>query len=411
MSGTSLALGNLRGVVILIVLGFHSVLAYLASLPATARKFDTPPYEWEASPIIDSQRWLGFDLFCAWHDVYLMSLMYFLSGLFVWGSLTRKGSRLFLSDRLLRLGLPLIPAVFVLMPIALYPAYLATASEPSVSEYWQQFMALPFWPCGPQWFLWQLLALNILAAAIYRLTPQRFMPQRFMPQAGDRLARWTGRTNEHPGRFYVALAVASAAAYIPLALIYSPWSWFQLGPFAFQWCRPLHYLVYFFAGIAVGTYGLDRGLLATDGALARRWPVWVAVAAATFLAWIAPTAIVMATEQPHFALLLGSALGYVLACAGGGMAVLALALRFSTRRRRVLDSLSENAYGMYLVHYVFVVWLQYTLLGVAAPAIVKAAIVFAGTLLLSWGTSAALRSIPLGSRRIGNDGSALAKAS
>ena len=119
MSRTSLALGNLRGIVILIVLGFHSVLAYLDFLPATAQKFDTAPYEWVASPIIDSQRWLGFDLFCAWHDVYLMSLMYFLSGLFVWGSLTRKGTRLFLSDRLLRLGLPLIPAVFVLMPIAL----------------------------------------------------------------------------------------------------------------------------------------------------------------------------------------------------------------------------------------------------------------------------------------------------
>src|SRR5712671_3989510 len=122
MSRTSLALGNLRGIVILIVLGFHSVLAYLDFLPATAQKFDTPPYQWVASPIIDSQRWLGFDLFCAWHDVYLMALMYFLSGLFVWGSLTRKGVRLFLSDRLLRLGLPLIPAVFVLMPIALYPA-------------------------------------------------------------------------------------------------------------------------------------------------------------------------------------------------------------------------------------------------------------------------------------------------
>jgi peptidoglycan/LPS O-acetylase OafA/YrhL len=401
MSKTSLALSHLRGVVILIVLGFHSILAYLDWLPATATRFDSPPYEWQATPIIDSQRWLGFDLFCAWHDVYLMSLMYFLSGLFVWTSLSRKGARQFLSDRLLRLGLPLIPAVFVLIPIALYPAYLATANEPSISEYWQQFMALPFWPCGPLWFLWQLLALNILAAAIYRL----------VPQAGDRLACWAGRMSAHPRRFYVALAAASAAAYIPLALIYSPWSWFQLGPFAFQWSRPLHYLVYFLAGIAVGTYGLDRGLLATNGALARRWPAWVAVATVTFLAWIAPTAVVMGMDQPHLALLFGSALGFVLACAGGGMLVLALALRFATRRRRILDSLSENAYGMYLVHYVFVVWLQYAMLGMAIPAIIKAAIVFAGTLLLSWGTTAALRSIPLGSRLIGNDGGALAKAS
>src|SRR5262249_32444647 len=174
---------------------------------------------------------------------------------------------------------------------------------------------------------------------------------------------------------------------------------------------PLHYVVYFFAGIAVGSYGLDRGLLTTDGALARRWPLWGCVAFATFLLWISPTALVMGTDKPHFALLFGSALGFVLACAGGGIGVLALALRFATHRQWALDSLSQNAYGMYLVHYVFVVWLQYAMLGVVIPAIVKAAIVFTGTLAMSWATTAALRSIPLGSRLIGNDGRALAKAS
>jgi peptidoglycan/LPS O-acetylase OafA/YrhL len=401
MSRTSLALNNLRGFVILIVLAFHSALAYLDSLPSAAARFDTPPYAWEASPIIDSERWLGFDLFCAWHDIYLMSLMYFLSGLFVWGSLTRKGSRAFLSDRFLRLGLPLIPAVFVLMPIALYPVYLATTPEPSVSEYWRQWMALPFWPCGPQWFLWQLLALSVVAAALYR----------FVPSAGAALERLAAVVSGHPARFLLALAAASAAAYVPMALIYSPWSWFQYGPLAFQWSRPLHYLVYFFAGAAVGIYGLDRGLLATDGMLARRWPLWLAVAGVTFLLWIGPTALTMGTENPSFDLLLGSALGFALACAGGGIAVLALALRFATRRSRILDSLSANAYGMYLVHYVFVVWAQYAMLGVALPAIAKAAIVFASALLLSWTTTAALRSIPLGSRLIGNDARALAKAS
>jgi surface polysaccharide O-acyltransferase-like enzyme len=93
------------------------------------------------------------------------------------------------------------------------------------------------------------------------------------------------------------------------------------------------------------------------------------------------------------------------------MGVLALALRFATQRQRILDSLSQNAYGMYLVHYVFVVWLQYAMLGVLIPAIVKVAIVFTGTLLMSWAATAALRSIPFGSRLIGDDGRALAKAS
>jgi glucan biosynthesis protein C len=56
VSSSSIALGNLRAVVIVIVLAFHSVLPYLASLPATAHRFDSAPYLWQAFPIIDSQR-------------------------------------------------------------------------------------------------------------------------------------------------------------------------------------------------------------------------------------------------------------------------------------------------------------------------------------------------------------------
>jgi hypothetical protein len=41
---------------------------------------------------------------------------------------------------------------------------------------------------------------------------------------------------------------------------------------------------------------------------------------------------------------------------------------------------------------------------------VKAAIVFAGTLVLSWGMTAAIRSVPLGARLIGTGQRALAKA-
>jgi hypothetical protein len=48
-----------------------------------------------------------------------------------------------------------------------------------------------------------------------------------------------------------------------------------------------------------------------------------------------------------------------------------------------------------------VIWLQYALLGVALYAIVKAMIVFGGTLLLAWATTAATRLVPFGSLLIG----------
>jgi len=73
-----------------------------------------------------------------------------------------------------------------------------------------------------------------------------------------------------------------------------------------------------------------------------------------------------------------------------------MCLRLMRTRHLLLDSLSDNAYSIYLLHYVFVVWLQYALLGVGLDAIGKASIVFVGALSLSWAASAGLMT--LGSR-------------
>lgn len=381
MSRSSLALVNLRAVVILIVLAFHSVLPYLASLPTTPLPFDRAPYQWLAFPIIDHQRWFGFDLFCAWQDVGLMTLMFFLSGLFVPSSLAGKGSWKFLSDRLLRIGLPMALAVIFLAPLAYYPAYRTTAVDPGLGAYLEHWLALPFWPCGPQWFLGELLAFTILVAAAYR----------FLPGWDRHLVRWVALADSHPVRFVAGLATISAVVYVPLMLAYSPFAWVNIGPIAFQPSRPLHYLVYFLAGVAVGSYGLDRGLLDCDGILARRWPAWLAAAFAGFLLWAAPTSATLAdwSNAPLIAKFAAGA-GFAVACATSCLSSLAICLRFAHWRAWAFDSLSTNAYRMYLVHYVFAVWLQYALLGTGLFAIGKAAIVFGGTLIMSWSIAAAM---------------------
>jgi glucan biosynthesis protein C len=389
MSRSSVVLANLRAVVIIIVLAFHSVLPYLASLPAAAYPFDTAPYQWLAFPIVDSQRWFGFDLFCAWQDLGLMTLMFFLSGLFVPSSLARKGSWRFLSDRLLRIGIPFVLAVIFLAPLAYYPVYRTTAVDPSLNAYWQHWRSLPFWPNGPQWFLGQLLAFNVLAAALYR----------FIPGWGERLVRLVAFVGENPVRFFVVLVTMSALAYVPLALAYSPFEWTNVGLISFQLSRPLHYAAYFLVGSAVGTYGLDRGLLASDGSLARSWTAWLAVSFVGFLLWAAPTSVTMADwNNAPLVMKFAAAMGFVVACAAGCLCLLAICLRFAHERTRAFDSLSDNAYRMYLIHYVLAVWLQYARLDTGLFAIGKAAIVFGGTLIMSWTIAAILGGEPLVSR-------------
>jgi glucans biosynthesis protein C len=385
MSRTSAALGNLRGFVILLVLAFHSVLAYLDFLPKSPFAFDNPPYLWRAFPIVDTQRWFGFDLFCAWQDVFLMSLFFFLSGLFVWPSLERKGVPTFLRDRVLRLAVPFALVVALLMPLANYPTYLQTAVDPGFGAFWRHWLSLPFWPCGPMWFLWLLLVADLAAAGL----------RQFFPRAGEVMNRLSVAAAARPMRCLAGVVVVSALAYAPLAVAFGPSDWVAFGPFGLQLSRPLHYAVYFFAGVALGAPGIERGLLAADGVLVRRWALWPVVAIGSLLVWMALTASTMeASGSVSLGLRIVAYLSFALACLTSCGAVLALVFRFAARRSRVLGSLSRDAYGMYLVHYVFVVWLQYALLGIALAAVVKGAVVFAGTLLLSWGTIIALRRIP-----------------
>jgi len=54
MNKASVALSNLRAIVIVIVVAFHSSLAYLTSAPAPIRAFNQPPYKWQAFPIVDN---------------------------------------------------------------------------------------------------------------------------------------------------------------------------------------------------------------------------------------------------------------------------------------------------------------------------------------------------------------------
>ncbi len=378
----SLALNNLRTFAVILVLAVHSFVAYLGSSPASSFRFDDPPYRWRSIPIIDIDRWFGFDIFCAHQDTYLIALLFFLSGLFAWPSLARKGSRTFLRDRVVRLGLPFVLTVGLLMPIALYPVYRVTAVDPGLTAYWQHWLALPFWPSGPPWFLWVLLIFDLGAAALYR----------FARPSGDAFGRIVGKLGARPPSFVFALVAISALAYIPLALMFTPWTWFHVGPFAFQLCRPLLYAVYFMAGLGIGAYGVERGLLAPDGGLARQWLAAGGAALASFALWLGFAGIAAASDGPPSVLLqVFQALSFVLSCAASCLFLLAIFVRFANRHIRLLDAVGDKAYGMYLVHYLFAVWLQFALLELALIAFIKGAMVFSGTFVLSWALVAAIR--------------------
>jgi len=73
---------------------------------------------------------------------------------------------------------------------------------------------------------------------------------------------------------------------------------------------------------------------------------------------------------------------------------MAFFLRFQRRPGPIRDSLAANAYGIFLLHYFCVSWLQLALLDVEISGWLKATVVFAGALTISWSLSAVLRRAP-----------------
>lgn len=95
----NVAIGYLRAFVTVLVVAHHAALSYHPFAPAPIASLIAEPRLWPAFPVVDAQRWSGFSLLVGFNDAFFMSLMFSLSGLFVWKSLERKGSGAFVRVR------------------------------------------------------------------------------------------------------------------------------------------------------------------------------------------------------------------------------------------------------------------------------------------------------------------------
>src|SRR5258708_4245545 len=223
------------------------------------------------------QSFLGFDGVVLLKVSFFMSAMFFLSGLCVWPSLKRKGTGWFLRDRWWRLGLPFVICALILMPIAYYAVELRLHPDVSFPAFWWKTITVGPWMIGPAWFVWVLLALDVIAALVYRAAPVLV----------EAIGRLSLASFAKPGLFFWALLIASVIVYVPAVLYFCASRWFAVGPVAVQASRIMLYLVYFFAGVGIRAVPFYQGPLARDRRLARRWPVWVSVTVVTYCCIIA----------------------------------------------------------------------------------------------------------------------------
>ena len=364
------ALDRARTFLTLVVLFHHSVIPY-TYFGHTDPKF-----------------WIGFDAVVLATDSFFMAMFFFLSGLFVWPGLVRKGPFSYLRDRLLRLGLPFVICALTVIPIAYYAIELRQTPDVSFADFWWKTVTVGPWPSGPIWFLWVLFAFDLVASLLCWLRPNLL----------DTINRLSLRAFERPAEFFAVMLAVTAVLYIPGRVYFGAGSWFEFGPFSVQHGRVLLYATYFFFGAGIGAAALDRGLLGADGRLAKSGWGWLITALVPYcLMWV----LVYIKRE-----ILGNPVrlpdwyeaSYGLFFAAFSVtimfAILAYFLRFKRSGWSILDPMQGEAYGMFLVHYPIVLWIQYWLYDVDVPAFVKVIVVFVLTVALSWAVTAALRKIP-----------------
>ncbi|HVQ69481.1 MAG TPA: acyltransferase [Bradyrhizobium sp.] len=348
----------------------------------------------------DRMRWLGFDLIVLFNDSFFMAFMFLVSGLFVHDSLTRHGAGGFLRRRAWRLGIPLLVSIFVLIPIAYYASFLRYhmpgTTDFDYFHYWGRMITTGPWPSGQSWFLWVLLVFDVIAAAIWITAPKML----------GAFGRLIDALRSRPAMAFAAFVVASGGSYLPMHVWFGDGAWFEPGhyPFPIQTSRILLYPAYFFTGVGIGVIGLRAGILAENGEVAKRWATWLTIAILLFglilLLVFAHHNWIENVAAPPLWWRAAYGLAFAIFSTVMAFTVLATSLRLSRASMRLLDAMQPSAYGIFLFHYMFIIWLQYFVYDPAWPAGVKAAIVFAVTLGGSWLLTVLLRKIPLVARTI-----------
>ncbi len=231
-------LDNVKTLLIAGIIAAHAVMGYATFGSWTYQDVQ----EVTLSPVVET---IFVILVMSLGGLFLMALFFLISGLFTEDSLGRKGPSRFVSDRLLRLGLP-----FAVYTLLLWPLLEFALHEPLLHQgsYWRSFTNTdPVLDSGPMWFVGVLLFYSLALVAWRRLFPP--------PAPSEGPLRW---------RTLVLLSLAVGVATFVFRIAFSADSNQPLNSHLWAWPE---YLAMFGLGVVAARHGWLRPV---PGALARR---------------------------------------------------------------------------------------------------------------------------------------------
>ena len=380
--GRNLWVDYLRSALTVLVVAHHSSLAY-----TTFAKFNSDAYINSTHAIVDTKRWIGLDIFENFNDIFFMSLMFLIGGLFLSKSIAGKGTLHFIKDRFYRLFIPFLFGGTLLMLIAYFPSYFVAHHSTNIISYIKDFFTTEKWPVGPPWFIWVLFAFNLLFA----------FSNLILKKLNKKLGEQFSWFQNHPFLFFALILAITWLLYVPLAYNAGAGTWTGIGPFDFQLSRILLYFGYFMIGVFIGNADFNNGIFSEKSLVVKKWRLW------GLLSLIVYSVLTITVGQKFLEQMVRDNkikafdawmiyyTVYVASCTLSSIAFITIFRKQIHTKKTWWSSLSENAYLIYLIHFAFVTWIQFSLMGVNIPAFFKFLLTFIIALLLSWKASILLR--------------------
>jgi glucan biosynthesis protein C len=316
--------------------------------------------------------------FCGVNQAYFMGLFLFISAYFVPGAYDRKGAGLFLKDRLIRLGIPLMVYGWIIRPVWIF------FNEHISSSFWNWYTGDYFKQYGivgggPLWFIEVLLIFAVLYA-IWRLV--------FSPRPVQALAE--ARFPSNPRIFLFALLLGLATFLVRLRFYQGS----SFTPLNLQFGNFAQYIALFLLGLAASRRNWITNLPDATG---RRWLIVAVIIVLSFV----PLAFALGLdENPDLVAGGWHWQGLVAAwwesflCVSMGIGLIYLFRRFFNHQGRIASWFSHNAYTSYLIHEPVITSVAIAIAAVAANPLLKFALMGLLTVPLTFLLSALIRKIP-----------------
>jgi peptidoglycan/LPS O-acetylase OafA/YrhL len=321
---------------------------------------------WPISDPVLGAGWL--EPFFGVNAAFFMGFFFLIAGYFTPGSYDRKGGTRFVRDRLIRLGIPLLIATYVVFPALIYAR--SPAPVGFTEFYFGRYLGRWQLEMGHLWFVSHLLVYSLLYALWRTLRPGSVGVVLPPPKDG-------------------AVAIYAVALAVVGLLIRFPFPqdrWVDvIGLVPIEVAHLPQYASLFVIGLIAGR---GRWFETISPGLGGRW---FGIGAFAFL--VAGLAMAAGDSLPlPFLKLWGFLEAFI--CVGMILGLTVLFRRFCARGGQLLAALEGNVYGVYLLHWFVVIAVQAAILGYAWSAGAKFGFVTLAALVASFALSALLRAIP-----------------